>query len=208
MKLSAALRATTLLIAMAALMSTSCTERAPDQPALETHLPAPTSPANVLLALEQLYEDNSLSPSQRASEYANLLVPPDRPEIADFRFMYGYCDIECPWEQWGFIEETSVHGNMFSHDRRILLHLNAEPDFDATYIMPDRPGWRVIHTDSVRISVWAGDTEVSAFTASEQFFFFAPANGRWYLAEWWERLSESMWASFKIKFASEGEHRS
>jgi hypothetical protein len=151
----------TVLIMIGALLATSsCTGPAPDEPsAPETPLPEPTSPANVLLALEQLYEDNSLSPSQRASEYANLLVPLERREITSFRFMYGYCDIECPWQEWGFIEEVAFHRRMFSRDRRVLLDLNAPPDFDATYIMPDWVGWRAIHTDSVRMSVWVGDRD-------------------------------------------------
>lgn len=198
-----------MLIMMGALLAaSSCTEHAPDQPSTPgTPLPKPTSPANVLLALEQLYEDNSISSSRWAAEYTNLLVPPERPEIATFRFMYGYCDIECPWEEWGFIEEATLHGKMFSQDRRVLLDLNAQLDIDATYIMPDRAGWRAIYTDSVRMSVWVGDTETRAFTASEQILFFAPADGRWYLAEWWERRSGTMWASLKSKFASEGESR-
>ena len=185
------------------LAVSSCNERAPDQPP-EDNLSQPTSPANVLLALEQLYENNAIDPSQRASSYANLLVPPDRPDIAPFRFMYGLCDIECPWMEWGLEEETGAHENMLTADRRILLEFNALQEFDATMILPDREGWRVIAADSVRLSVWEGGMEITAFTASEQLFFFAPADGRWYLVEWWESLSSSMWGSFKSQFDPSG----
>jgi len=189
-------------LALAGLLAvTSCSD-SPSEPApAEITVPEPTSPANVLLALEQLYEDNGIPQSQRASAFADLLAPPDRQDVPPFRFMYGYCDIECQWDEWHFDEETHIHERMLTDDRRILLDLQAGPDYDASYIFPDMPGWRVIRADNVRISVWEGGKEVRAFTATEQFFIFAPADGRWYLAEWWERRSGSMWASFKSEFA-------
>ena len=167
-------------------------------------IPEPTSPANVLLALERLYEDTDIAAPDRARSLANLLAPPPGDSaLPAFTFLYGICDIECPFRSWGYAEEVEAHETMFREVYRLDLDLNAGPDYEFTDI--EHHGWRVIHSESVRIRVWLNEREFVEKRTGGQFFIFAPVADRWYLADWWEYRSEAMWGDFKSEFLPDGE---
>jgi hypothetical protein len=168
-------------------------------------LPEPSSPANVLLALEEIYEDSSIDPAERARSYAALLAPPPgNPDLPAFTFRFGMCDIECPWREWGYTEEVEVHETMFRRVHRIELDLNPGEELD--YFpgeFPDLNGWKIITSNNVRIRVWLNETEVVEKRPGLQSFIFAPVGDRWYLAAWREERSSAMWGDLKSEFAVE-----
>jgi hypothetical protein len=53
----------------------ACTDD-PATPRPPYDLPEPSSPANVLLALERIYEDAEIDPAEQARGFATLLAPP------------------------------------------------------------------------------------------------------------------------------------
>jgi len=181
------------------LFSASRCDDGPVEPLPEKpSIPEPTSPANVLMAIEQLYEDTSIEPAERARLFATLLTAaPGDSQLPAFIFRYGLCDIECPWSGWGYEEEIRSHEAMFDGIYRIELELNAGPEYDYG---SDGRGRKAIHSPGVTMRLWANETEFIERHTSLHTFVFTPAAGRWYLSEWNEYISSAMWGDLKAQF--------
>ena len=180
----------------------SCTERPSTEPGPPlAPLPQPASPANVLAAIEQLYEKSEMDPVERARAFASLLASPADTILPSFVLRYGFCDIECPWRAWEYDEEVEAHRRMFQATRSMALDMASGVESDYGTIEPDRRGWRVIFVEKATIRATNRAGAVEEIRAAQQLFVFAPAHGRWYLVKWDEHVSQNtMWATFRADF--------
>lgn len=189
------LRRTLLLVMPVMLIAGSGCIFSPDEdndpPEIDPDpIPQPTSPENLIEALQVIYNDKVRNSSERGEAYENLFPPEDHEDLTfEFRFQPADVGREGIPESWGRDSEIAAHRNMFraQEDRQIhsltltITHLPPEDPLD-----PPAPGAKEIFATNVHLRLMFNPEDGLEVNGGQARFFAAPEtdNSRWYLVKW------------------------
>jgi hypothetical protein len=155
-----------------------------------------------------IYNDTSRSADERLAAYANLFSPADHASLPGFVFRFRPDPIDGRPIVWPLAQELDLHHNLFEAEANreirslslILAHL-LPMDLDTPE--PGQEDWKrvFVHDGSLRLH-FAGDTNLH-IEIDETRFYLAPADGRWYIVDWYEFSplnSDNTWGSLKAQF--------
>lgn len=159
----------------------------PPPPPVPPEIPAPTSPENLVLALEVIYNDKVRTATERRDAYANLLGP-------SFLFHFQAVDQpSCNCENWGRDEEIAAHENIFQkQDSREIYSLQLDITFTpATNIDPADPNkpdslWQEVFATNVYLKLLTSPQDGFEVNGAQAEFHCHKGNGRWYIGDWFD----------------------
>jgi hypothetical protein len=178
-------------------------------------IPAPTTPENVVSALEVIYNDDVRSPQERLDAYASLLSANEASSEEAFIFEFMPADIQNGLPpSWGLNEELAVHraifdaqgaGDIYSLELRIVHG----PVEDLTPPHPGREGWKQVFATNVYLRLMLNLEDAFEVNGGQALFMFPPAReGKFSIAEWRDlprpsparSVESSTWGSVKAAF--------
>jgi hypothetical protein len=179
---------------MAVACLAACAEGPPVEPGPEPPaIPPPTSPENLVRAIEVIYNDRVRSAAERVEAYAALLAP-------DFVYQPSPGDLlDCLPDGMGLglAHEIAIHEALFEAQasgevEALELRITSQPAEDLEPPPPGREGWkRVACTIDLRLIAHpdhpAGpDIRCLARRNGLALLLAAPSadRSRWFIAEW------------------------
>jgi Tol biopolymer transport system component len=138
-----------------------------------------------------------------------LFPPGDHPTVPVFMFRYGGDDLGTPPIRWGLAEEVDLHRSLFNGQDRdkvtvLALSLSYSPPRDLDPPIPGRGGWKESFVSSSFLIIEQAGEEATRVVIEDTRFLMAPADGRWYLVDWYEYpASPPTWGTLKAEFLSE-----
>jgi len=173
--------------------------------ALPVPLPPPSSPENVIEALEITYNDKVRGADERLAIYAGLFT-------STFIFRLQPDDVAqgLP-EQWGLRDELGMHERLFGAQDlgdvfSIELRVDHEPARDLTPPVSGRAGWKEVFAPFVYLRLMFNIHEGIEVNGSQAQFLFPPAErGRFRIAEWNDlpnpsQKTEATWGRVKLHY--------
>lgn len=202
-------RSLLLWLILALAFGAGCNEEStrPQDDDNELILPALTSPASIVSALEILYNEDH-SDSDRLAGYATLLD-------SSFVFHFQANDIGLP-QSWGREDELAAHAGMFgaqSGGDIYMLELRITHDSAEDLSPPEvgREGWQEIFATNVYLRLMFNPEDGLEVNGGQAEFKFPPAkDGLFKLADWTDlprpgalrstSVDPSTWGGIKAMF--------
>ncbi len=146
-------------------------------------IPPPSSPENLITALEIIYDDKVRGPSERLALYQDLLGP-------NFLFWFQEVDREtCGCENWGRDEEIQAHHNIFQKQESgeiysLRVDISSSPATDLDPPRPEKPGWKRVFASNVFLELLNDPNNGFQVNGGQAEFLTQPGSGRWFIGEW------------------------
>jgi hypothetical protein len=154
-------------------------------------IPAPTTPENVVSAIEVIYNDDVRSPRERLDAYASLLSDYSAPFEEAFIFLLTPADIESGLPPtWGLDSELAAHRAIFEAQgagdiHSLELQIVHNPAQDLTPPEPGREGWKHVFATNVYLRLMFNVEDGLEVNGGQADFMFPPPHdGRFKIAEW------------------------
>ncbi len=199
---------------LAALLA-GCKDTTAPRRAEPIPIPSPSTPENLVKAIEVIYNDKLRTKDERVTAYDSLFAP-------TFRFFIQPVDQEhgLP-ESWGIATEIEAHEGMFkaqAEHRIYSLTLSVVHDPARPLYPPEvgREGWMEVFAASVNLRLLSNPNdglEVNGAQGRFKMFQVPPPAGRWYIGEWVDlprpeplrprgaaAVESSTWGSIKALF--------
>ena len=171
-------------------------------------MPVPTSPENVIAALQVIYNDRFRNAGERLAAYTDLLDP-----AFVFRFQSADVALGMP-EHWGLSNELAVHEHWFDAQDRgevysVELRIIHDPVQDLSPQV-GREGWKEALATNVYLRVMFSLQDGVEVNGGQARFLFPPPNrGRYAIAEWTDlphpgakryEVEPTTWGAIKAKW--------
>jgi hypothetical protein len=179
-------------------------------------IPAPTTPENVVSAIEVIYNDDVRSPQERLDAYASLLPGNSAPPEEAFIFVFMPADIQNGLPPtWGLNEELAVHRAIFDAQgagdiHSLELRIVHNPAQDLTPSEAGREGWKQVFATNVYLRLMFDMNNGLEVNGGQSMFLFPPPQeGKFNIAEWRDlprpsparSVESSTWGSVKAAFS-------
>ncbi len=177
-------------------------------------IPPPTSPENLIEALQVIYNDPVRTAEERLEAYRSLFSPANHDSLPDFLFRFQPSDV-APGEDptWGLDAELQAHQNMFAAQTNrdifsIELTIQYNPATELQFPEPGQENWREVFATNVFLRLMFNPQDGLLVDGGQAKFLCAPADGRWYIVEWMDiarpfapgygtEIEENTWGSIK-----------
>ena len=153
-------------------------------------IPPPTSPENLLAALQVIYNDPARDANERLQLYRDLFPPANRGSLPGFTFHFQPADVAPgDGQSWGLDEELEAHVGMFgaceSGEVRglelSLTHLPAEP---IEFPGEGQEDWAEIFVSNVFLRIMFNPEDGLVVDGAQARFLLAPTADRWFIVDW------------------------
>ncbi len=177
-------------------------------------VPPPTSPENLIEALQVIYNDQVRSAAERLQAYQNLFAPADHDSLPGFIYRFHVGGVG--QQVWGLDSELQAHDNMFqAQANRDVLSLELSIQYELgtplEFPEPGHENWQVIFATSVYLRLMFNPQDGLLVDRAQATFQCAPADGRWYICDWEDlprpfapgynaAVEEVTWGSIKALF--------
>jgi hypothetical protein len=172
----------------------------PDRPPIVDRdpIPPPTTPDNLIAALEVIYNNTARNAQER------LLLYEDRISESGFRFRFqpsdvgtdpGGTGVPIP-PDWGRDEEIRAHERLFTAQQSgavysLTLDIERQPAEEIDPPEEGKEGWRWIWATNVQLRLMFNANDGLEVTGGQAEFYLAPDDPdqptRWWIGEWVDR---------------------
>lgn len=171
----------------------------PDPPVIERDpIPPPTTPDNLIAALEVIYNDAARDAQER------LLLYEDRIAESGFKFKFQPSDVGTDPSgtgarippDWGRDEEIRAHERLFSAQQSgevysLTLDIERQSDREIDPPQEGKEGWRLIWATNVQLRLMFNPNDGLEVNGGQADFYLAPDDpeqpSRWWIGEWVDR---------------------
>ena len=155
----------------------ACADEGPTIPSgpQAPEIPAPTSPENLVRAVEVIFNDTVRSASERLREYSNLFAP-------DFEFHDPPPRYPFILEEARGLFEGQESGDIYSLRASIVF----KPAADLDPPEPGRENWKVMFASNIGFRLLMTPSDGYEENGGQAMILAYPTAGgsRWFIAEW------------------------